>query len=135
MASQENHLFSSLRTRYLLMYRDRFLLISRETEIDRLLVSSELSAPIFTSTGNDDLWSCRTDLYAKNAPKNGDFEFSWTSRRVRVGFSNCLDLLMNYHGQCFQFSSQNLQWLTSFDFKKLYPLFGWAYLWYLLYPC
>ena len=29
------------------------------------------------------------------------------------------------HGQCFQFSSPNLQWLTSFDSRKLYPLFGW----------
>ena len=27
-------------------------------------------------------------------------------------------------GQCIQFSSSKLQWLTIFDFMKLYPLFG-----------
>ena len=29
------------------------------------------------------------------------------------------------HGQCFQFSTPNLQWSTRFDFKKPYSLFGW----------
>ena len=29
------------------------------------------------------------------------------------------------HGKCFQFSSPNLQCFTSFDFRKLHPLFGW----------
>ena len=29
------------------------------------------------------------------------------------------------HGQCFQFPGANLQWLTSFDSRKRYPLFGW----------
>ena len=28
-------------------------------------------------------------------------------------------------GQCFQLSSPSLQWLTSFDSRKLCPLFGW----------
>ena len=31
------------------------------TDIDRLLVSSGLSTPIFTLIGNNDFWSCHTD--------------------------------------------------------------------------
>ena len=31
-------------------------------DIDRLLVSSGLSTPILTLIGNDDFWSCHTDL-------------------------------------------------------------------------
>ena len=51
------------------------------------------------------------------------FEVSRISWQDRVGFSNCLDLHMHYlvrivPGQCFQFSSPNLQWLTRFDFKE-----------------
>ena len=47
------------------------------------------------------------------------------SRRDRVFklFGPAYALLC--HGQCFQFSSPNLQWLARFDFKNLCPLFGW----------
>ena len=41
--------------------------------------------------------------------------FAWISRRHRVAFPNCLDLrvyALLCHGQRFQFSSPNLQWLT-----------------------
>ena len=31
------------------------------------------------------------------SPKVGKFEFSWISRRVRIGFSSCLDLHMHYY--------------------------------------
>ena len=30
-----------------------------------------------------------------------------------------------YHGQCFQFCSLDLQWLTRFDVTNLYPRFDW----------
>ena len=29
------------------------------------------------------------------------------------------------HGQCFQLSSPNLQWLTRLNFKNFYPILGW----------
>ena len=32
---------------------------------------------------------------------------------------------LKFNSQCFRFPSPNLQWLTSFDSRKLYPLFGW----------
>ena len=39
-------------------------------DIYRLLVSSGLSAPIFTLIGEVDFWSCHTDWYPKNVAKN-----------------------------------------------------------------
>ena len=48
---------------------------------------------------------------------------SASSSRILKLFGPAYALLS--HGQCFQISSPNLQWLTSFDSRKLYPLFGW----------
>ena len=62
----------------------------------------------------------------KMSPKIGNFEFSWISRRVRVGFSKLFGpaYALLSHGPCFQFSSLYVQWLTSFDARKQYPLLG-----------
>ena len=46
------------------------------------------------------------------SPKIGDFEFSWISRRDRVGFANCLDLYMNH---CATVSAFNFQVLICSD--------------------
>ena len=61
-----------------------------------LLVSSELSTPIFPLIVNDDFWSGHIDFGPKMSPKIGKFGFPWISRRDRVGFPNCLDLHMHY---------------------------------------
>ena len=66
-------------------------------------------------------------------PKNDGFEFSWISRRDRVGFSKLFGPAYQYallcHSQCFQFSSPSLQRLTRFDkFKNFYPFFWLAQL-------
>ena len=46
------------------------------------------------------------------------------SSRIPKRFGPAYGLLC--HGQCFQCSSPNLQWLTRIDLmKKFYPLFGW----------
>ena len=68
--------------------------LGNAADIDRLLVASglQLSTPIFTLIGNDDFWSCRTDLRPKISPKIDNFEFSGISRRDRGGFPNCLKL-------------------------------------------
>ena len=78
-------------------------------DIDYLLVSSGLSTPIFTLIGNDDFWSCNTDLRPKMSPKIGNFEFSWIPKQFGPAYA------LLCHGQCFQFSSPSLQWLTSCD--------------------
>ena len=57
------------------------------TDNDSLLASAGPSTPIFTLIGNDDFWSCQVDFAPRMSPKIGDFEFSWLSRRDRVGFS------------------------------------------------
>ena len=109
------------------MYRNRFwsdLVMGHElgsaTDIDRLLVSSGLSTPIFSLIGNDDFWSCHTDCRPKLLPKKKQF-------RLFLDISARLSRIPNMfgpahakvcHGQCFQFSSPNLQWLTRFDFKE-----------------
>ena len=117
-----------------LMDRNRvfgsYLLVSDElgsaTGIDRLLVSSGLlSTPIFTLIENDDFWSCHTDFGPKMSPKNGIIiifllDISARSSRIPERFRPEYALLC--HGQRFQLSSPSLQWLTSFDFRKLYPL-------------
>ena len=96
-----------------LMYRNRLVAIvlmvdesGSATDIDCLLVSSGLSAPIFTLIGNDDFWSSHTDFRQQMSPKNGNLEFSEIFRRDRVGFSNCLDLHMHY---CATVSPSNFQ--------------------------
>ena len=85
--------------------------------------------PIFALIGNDDFWSCDPDFRPKMSPKNGNFEFSWISRRDRIGFPKLFGpaYALLCHGKCFQFSSPNLQWLASFVFRKLYsyPSFSW----------
>ena len=96
------------------------------TDIDRLVVSSQLSKLIFTLIGNDDCWSCHTNLKPNMSAKNNPFSFLGylgESSRIRKRFGPTYALL--YHRQCFQFPSINLQWLTSFDFKNIYPFFGW----------
>ena len=52
------------------------------TDIDRLLVPSGLSTPIFTVIVKDVFWSCHrpADFRPKMSPKIGDFEFSCMSR-------------------------------------------------------
>ena len=45
------------------------------TDIDRLLVSSELSTAIFDLIGNDDFWSCHRDFRPKMSPKYGNLSF------------------------------------------------------------
>ena len=96
-----------------LMYRNRLVAIvlmvdesGSATDIDCLLVSSGLSAPIFTLIGNDDFWSSHTDFRQQMSPKNGNLEFSEIFRRDRVGFSNCLDLHMHY---CATVNASNFQ--------------------------
>ena len=81
--------------------------LSSATDIDRLLVSPGLPTPIFTLIGNDDFFSCLTDFRPKMSPKIDDFEFSWISRRERVGFPNCSDLHMHYY--CAAFSASKFQ--------------------------
>ena len=107
-----------------------YLVIGHElgsaTDIDRLLVYSGLSTPIFTLIGNDDFSSCHTGCRPKMLPKNDNFELSSISRRDRVGFSNCLNLHMHY---CATVSASNFQVLIcsgrrDSTFKNLYPLFG-----------
>ena len=44
-------------------------------DIDRPLVSSGLSTPIFTLIGNKDFWSCHTDFRPEMSPKIGIFSF------------------------------------------------------------
>ena len=62
------------------------------------------------------------ELAPKLSPNIVLFCFSWISRQDRVGFPNCLDLHM-----CFQFFEVLIcSRLTRFDFRKLYPLFGWS---------
>ena len=99
------------------------------TDIDRLLVSLGLSTPVSTLVRRDDLRSCHPDLRPKMSPKNGKFEFGGY---LGVIESDCVKLFgpayaLLCHGQCSQFSSSNLQWLTKFDFK-LYPRFTLAQL-------
>ena len=79
-------------------------------DIDRLLVSSGLSTPIFAFIGNDDFWSCHTYFKPKMSPQNGNFnEFSSVSRRDRVGFPNCLDLHTLYALLCHSVSASIFQ--------------------------
>ena len=64
---------------YLLMYVQEpflflpYILMSGElgsaTDIDRHFVSSGLSIPIFILIGNDDFWSCQTDIMANRRQK------------------------------------------------------------------
>ena len=51
------------------------------------------------------------------------FYISASSSRILKLFGPA-DALLS-HGQCFQFSSPNLQWLASFYSRKLSPIFGW----------
>ena len=53
--------------------------LGSSTDIDRLLVSSGLSTPIFTLIGNDDFWSCHRDFTSNFSAKNGTF-FSYFGR-------------------------------------------------------
>ena len=66
------------------------------TDIDRLLLCWRLSTPIFTLIGNDDFWSFHLYFRPKISPKIDNLEFSWISRRDRVGFPDRLDLHMRY---------------------------------------
>ena len=79
------------------------------TDIDRLLVLSGLSTPNFTFMGNDEFWTCYSDFMLKCPQKNGTLEFSWISRRDRVGFSKCLALHVHY---CARVSASNFQVLS-----------------------
>ena len=95
------------------------------TDIDRLLVSSKLSTPIFTLFGNDVFFFTVIQILAKNVAKKY-LVFSWISRRDRVGLSNCLDDLHEYALLCHgQLPTPNLEWLTRFDCIKFYPHFRW----------
>ena len=63
---------------------------------------------------------------SQNVAKKCQFlslDVSARSSRILKLFGPAYALLL-CRGQCFQFSSPNLQWLTKFDFRKLYPLFG-----------
>ena len=86
------------------------------TDIYRLLVSSGLSTPIFTLIGNDDSWSCKTDVFVgqkclqklitlSSLGYLGEFESDsptvWTAYYV-LG-TNALRVLR--HGQRFKFPS------------------------------
>ena len=57
------------------------------TDIDRLLVFSGLSTPIFALIGNDHILELSYGFQAKN----GHFECCWISRRDRVGYSRLFE--------------------------------------------
>ena len=100
------------------------------TDIDRLFVSSGRSTLVFALVGNDDFWSCHVlDFRAKYRQKKGSFEFffdiSARSSRIPTPFGPAQKKRKRATAKCFQFSSHDLQWFASFDFRKLYPLFGW----------
>ena len=75
--------------------------------------------------------SCHTAFRPKLPPKIGNFEFSWISRRDRIGLSNCLDLHMHYRATV---SASNFQVLicsgwwdsTLWSFIRF---FGWTSSW------
>ena len=46
--------------------------LGNATDIDRLLVYSRLSTPIFTLIVNDDFWGCHADFRPKMSPKIGN---------------------------------------------------------------
>ena len=119
-----------------LMYRNRFLVTSldgwRARQCNRYRSSPRVFRTVYDNFHLDrerrvlelSYRFCRPTM----SPKNGDFEFSWISRRVRVAFWNCLGLHLHYCAtvsDSFQFSCPNMQWLARLDFKNLYPLFGW----------
>ena len=96
-----------------LMYRNRFLVTSldgwRARQCNRYRSSPWVFRTVYTNFRLDRerwFWSCHTDIRPKMSPKNGNFEFSWISRRDRVGFPNCLDLHMFY---CETVSASNFQ--------------------------
>ena len=89
------------------------------TDIDRLLVFSGLSTPNFTFIGNDFL-ELSYGFLAKNIAKIGTFEFSWISRRCRVGFSKVFGpaYTLLCQGRCFQ-----SQALSCSGWQNLYAAF------------
>ena len=67
----------------------------------------------------EDIANMRVDFRPKNVAKKGHFEFSWISARyLLVGFRTCTCVLL-CQGECVQFSSLNLQWLTRFELNLL----------------
>ena len=63
------------------------------------------------------------------SPKFGNLEFSWISRRDRVGFSTYFgpETICTIYCATVSVSnsqSPNLPWLTSFDVRKVYPFSG-----------
>ena len=93
-------------------------------DVDRLLVSSGMSAPIFTVMPapiftvieNEDLWSC-TDFYAKiSGQKLATLRILAYVGEVEAGSQHVWTCIPRYtllgRGQFFQFPSPNLQWLT-----------------------
>ena len=126
------------------MYRNRVLVISRDGwrigQCNRYRSSPRVFRTVYDNFHLDrerrvlelSYRFCRPTM----SPKNGDFEFSWISRRVRVAFWNCLGLHLHYCAtvsDSFQFSCPNMQWLARLDFKNLYPLLaGQARTWRML---
>ena len=98
------------------------------TDIHRLLVASGLSTPIFTLIGKYDFWSFHVDFVGQKCRK----------KLVILSFHGCLSAkssrILKTVWTCvcaverrpvFQFSSPYMLWLTSFDSRKIYPLFDW----------
>ena len=118
-----------------LMYRNRFWVISlewwRTGQCNRCRSSPcVFRTAVYTKFHlNREEWFFLTvtDFRWKVSPKIRWFwvflDISTRSSRIRKLFGPAYAPLC--HGQCFQFSSPNLQWSTSFDFRKLYPLYGW----------
>ena len=111
------------------MYRNRVLVISRDGwrigQCNRYRSSPRVFRTVYDNFHLDrerrvlelSYRFCRPTM----SPKNGDFEFSWISRRVRVAFWNCLGLHLHYCAtvsDSFQFSCPNMQWLARLDFKN-----------------
>ena len=83
-------------------------------------MSSLLSTPKFTLIGNVDLWSCHTDFKPKCRQKKAFvlvfLDISTRSSQILKMSGLVCTLLCQ--GQCFPFSSPNLQWFSRYDFLR-----------------
>ena len=78
-------------------------------------------------------WSCHQDFRPKMSPINVTWYRTFFSFLGYLGeIEPDSQTVWTCIQQCFQFSTPSLQWLTRFDFKNLYPLFGRPSSWTLL---
>ena len=102
--------------------------MSSASDIDRLPASSGLSTAVSTLIGKDDFGAViQADFSPKCRQKMVIWSFLGYLGEIESDFQTVWTCIMHY---CATVSASNfptpfLQWFTSFDFRKLYPLFAW----------